>query len=94
MSADFIVFTIEEPDRLNVLGTPGRILLLGVLGLGEGSYFSTGLVILSDLLIIDPDDPFAVDRDVSYVILNSGLDSFCFLGSIPCAASSEAAEVN
>ena len=82
MSADLIVFTIEEPDCLSVLGTPGRVLLLGVLGLGDGSYFSTGFVILSDLLIPDPDDPVVVDSDVSSVILNSGPDSFCFSGLI------------
>ena len=78
LSADLIVFTIEEPDCLSVLGTPGRVLLLGVLGLGEGSYFSTGFVILPD-----PDDPVAVNGAVSSVILNSGLVSFCFSGSIP-----------
>ena len=75
MSADLIDFTIEEPDRLNDFCTPGRVLLLGVLGPGEGSYFSTGFVILPDLLVPDPDDPVAVDRAVSSVILNSGLVS-------------------
>jgi len=94
LSADLIDFTIEEPDRLNDFGTPGLVLLLGVLGLWEGSYFSTGFVILPDLLVPDPDDPVAVDGAVSSVILNSGLVSFCFSGSIPCASSSEAAEVN
>ena len=94
LSADLIVFTFEEPDRLDDLGTPGRVLLLGVLGLGEGSYFSTGFVILPNLLVPDPDDPVMVDGAVSSVILNSGLASFCFSGSIPCASSSEAGEVN
>ena len=94
MSADLIVFTIEEPDRLNDLGNSGRVLLLGVLGLGEGSYFSTGFVILPDLLVPDPDDPVSVDGAVFSVILGSGLASFCFSGSISCGSSSEAAEVS
>ncbi len=72
LSADLIVFTIEEPDRLNDLGTPGRVLILGVLGLGDGSYFSTGFVILPDLLVPDPDDSVAVDGAVFSIILNSG----------------------
>ena len=82
MSADLIVFTIEKPDCINVLGTPGRVLFLGAIFFGEESYFSTGFVILSDLLIPDPDDPVVVDSDVSSVILNSGPDSFCFSGLI------------
>ena len=94
MSPDLIVFTIEEPDCLNDLGTPGRVLLLGVLGLREGSYFSTGFVILPDLLVPDPDDPVSVDGAVSSVILTSGLAFFCFSDSILCASSSEVSEVN
>ena len=38
------------------MGTPGRVLVLDVLSPGEGSNFSTVLVILPDLLLHDPDD--------------------------------------
>ena len=45
---------IEEPDLTNVLGTPGRVSVLGVLSPGERSNFSTVLVILPDLPFPDP----------------------------------------
>ena len=72
---------IDEPDFINVLG---------ILGVGEESNFSIVLVILPDFLFPDPDEPVVVDNVVSYVILNSGIDSFCISGSILCSISCQA----
>ena len=53
LHADLMVFTIEELYVINVVGTegtPGSVLVLGVLGFlgpGEGSNFSFVLVTLS-----------------------------------------------
>ena len=52
------------------------------------------LVILPVLLFPDHNDPVVVDSDVTSVILNSGLDSFCVSGLILCTVSSEAAKVS
>ena len=75
----FHISTIKEPDFINVLGTPGRVLVLGFICPGEGSNCSTVLDILPDVLFPDPDEPVVVDNVVSSVILKSGLDSFCVL---------------
>ena len=89
-----MVFSIEEPDFINFLGTegtPGCVLVLGVLGVrgpGEGSNFSTVLVSLPDLLFSDPNEPVVVDNVVSSVILSSDLDSLRASSSILCSISS------
>ena len=75
----FHISTIKEPDFINVLSTPGRVLVLGFICPGEGSNCSTVLDILPDVLFPDPDEPVVVDNVVSSVILKSGLDSFCVL---------------
>ena len=41
LKADLIFFTIKEPDFINVLGTPGRVLVIGFLCPWEGSNCST-----------------------------------------------------
>ena len=99
LNSDLMVFTIEEPDFINVLGTeatPGRVLVLSVLsflGPVEGSNFSTVLISLPDLQFPDPDEHVVVDNVVSSVNLSSGLDSFCISDWILCSISCEAAEV-
>ena len=95
LNADLMVFTIEEPDFINVLGTegtPGRVLVLSVLsflGPVEGSNFSTVLITLPDLQFPDPDEHVVVDNVVSSV----NLSSFCISDWILCSISCEAAEV-
>ena len=80
LKADIIVYMIENPDFINILGTPECVLVLGVPGPGKESNFSTVLVILPDLLFPDPDEPVVVINVVSSVILNSGIDFFSLSG--------------
>ena len=80
-------------DFINVLGTPGFVLVLDVLGPGEGSKCSTVLVILPNVLFPDPYEPLVFDNGVSSVNLNSGIDSFFVLVLKLYSISFEASEV-